>query len=254
MFLSIYCFALQIKAKNQLRINGVTFTQYFSSYFILLTSMLLIIFFILVCLIASFNVEGLDTPYAISTVVILLVAYCPAAVLATACVSYFFEKTDSVQSILPNVTSLVGGVPFIVVASLDMMGIANNLTFALHVMFSSTNFIYVPFAIIYYVNSVYRENDDQVPFIKYVNKETVALLMGSVGQIPMLWVVLKILDSRSKNGENSKIIIDTQDEGDDDVKAERIKVDNIVNNQENWPIIVIQVIDCKKKMKPSENL
>lgn len=205
--------------------------------------MLLLIFFILVCLIATLHVEGLDTLCAISILVILLVAYCPAAVLATACLSYLFEKTDSVQSILPNVTSLVGGVPFIVVASLDMLGIANNLAFALHVLFSSTNFVYVPFAIIYYVNSVYRENDEHAPFIKYVNKETVALLMGCVGQIPALWVILKILDSRNKNIEKSEITVDgTQDEGDDDVKAERIKVNNIVNDQENWPIIVVQVM------------
>lgn len=204
--------------------------------------MLLFIFVILVCVIGSLHVEGLDTPYAISTMVILLVAYCPAAVLATACLSYFFEKTDSVQSILPNVMSLAGGVPFIVVASLDMMGIANNLAFALHVLFSSTNFVYVPFAIVYYVNSVYRENDEHAPFIEYVNKETVALLMGCVGQIPALWVILKILDSRNKNAEKSEITVDdTQDDGDDDVKAERRKVNNIVNEQENWPIIVVQV-------------
>lgn len=231
----------QIKAKNQLRINGVTFTQYFSSYFILLISMLLFIFFILVSLIALFHVEGLDTPYAVSTLVILLIAYCPAAVLATACLSYFFEKTDSVQSILPNVTSLIGGVPFIVVASLDMMGIANNLAFALHVLFSSTNFVYVPFAIIYFINSVYRENDEHAPFIKYVNKETVALLMGCVGQIPVLWVILKTLDSKTKSNDNSKVTIDTHDEGDDDVKAERRKVNNIVGDQDNWPVMVVQV-------------
>lgn len=216
--------------------------QYFSSYFILLISMLLLIFFILIFLIASFHVEGLDTLFAISTMIILLVAYCPAAILATACVSYFFEKTDSVQSILPNITSLVGGVPFIIVASLDMLGIANDLVFALHVLFSSTNFVYVPFAIIYFINSVYRENDDHVPFIKYVNKETVALFMGSIGQIPALWVILKMLDSKTKNKETSTITIDTQDEGDNDVKAERVKVNNIVNDQTDWPIIAIQVL------------
>ncbi|XP_022180938.1 ATP-binding cassette sub-family A member 5-like isoform X1 [Myzus persicae] len=230
----------EIKAKNQLRINGVTFMQYFSSYFILLISMLLGIFFILIILIALFHVEGLDTPFAIITMIILLIAYCPAAILATACVSYFFEKTDSVQSILPNVTSLIGGVPFIIVASLDMLGIVSDVGFALHVLFSSTNFVYVPFAIIYFINSVYRENDDHAPFIKYVNKEIVAILMGCIGQIPALWVLLKILDSKSKNKKTSKITIDTQDEGDDDVKTERIKVNNIVNDQVDWPVIVVQ--------------
>lgn len=216
--------------------------QYFSSYFILLISMLLFIFFILVCLIASFHVEGLDTPFALSTMIILLVAYCPTAILATACASYFFEKTDSVQSILPNFTSLIGGVPFIIVASLDMLGVANELAFALHVLFSSTNFVYVPFAIIYFINSVYRENDDNVPFIKYVNKETVALLMGCIGQIPALWVILKILDSKSKHNQTPTIAVDcTQDEGDQDVQTERATVDNIVNEQVDWPIIAIQV-------------
>lgn len=209
--------------------------------------MLLLIFFLLVFLIASFHVEGLDTPFAITTMVILLVAYCPAAILATACLSYFFEKTDSVQSILPNVTSLTGGVPFIVVASLDMLGVATDLGFALHVLFSSTNFVYVPFAIIYFINSVYRENDENVPFIKYVNKETVALLMGCIGQIPALWVVLKILDSKTKNKTTSTITIDTKDEGDDDVISERVKVNGIVNDQANWPIILIQVRSIKEK-------
>lgn len=203
--------------------------------------MLFLIFFILIFLIASFHVEGLDTPFAISTIVILLIAYCPVAILATACLSYFFEKTDSVQSILPNITSLIGGVPFIIVASLDMLGIANDLVFALHVLFSSTNFVYIPFAIIYFINSVYRENDDHAPFIKYVNKETVALLMGCIGQIPALWVILKTLDSKTKINKISKIIIETQDEGDDDVKTERRKVNNIVNDQVDWPIIVVQV-------------
>lgn len=216
--------------------------QYFTSYFILLISMLLLIFLILIFLIASFRVEGLDTPFAITTMIILLLAYCPAAILSTACVSYFFEKTDSVQSILPNIISLIGGVPFIIVSSMDMLGIANDLVFALHVLFSSTNFVYVPFAIIYFINSVYRENDDPVSFIKYVNKETVALLMGCIGQIPALWVILKILDSKTKNNDPSTITIDTQDEGDDDVKAERTKVNNIVNDQTDWPVIAIQVI------------
>ncbi|XP_025412978.1 ABC transporter A family member 1-like isoform X2 [Sipha flava] len=230
----------EIKAKNQLRINGVTFMQYFCSYFIILISMLLLIFFLLIFLIASFHVEGLDTPYAISTMIILLVAYCPAAILATACISYLFERSDSVQSILPNVTSLIGGVPFIIVASLDMLGIANDLGFALHVLFSSTNFVYIPFAIIYFINTVYRENDEHAPFIKYVNKETVALLMGCLGQIPVLWVILKILDSETKNKRTSIVTVDTQDEGDDDVKSERAKVNSIINDQVDWPVVVIQ--------------
>jgi len=211
--------------------------------------MLFLIFFILICLIALFHVEGLDTSFAITTMIILLIAYCPAAILATACISYFFEKTDSVQSILPNITSLIGGVPFIIVASLDMLGIAYDLVFALHVLFSSTNFVYVPFAIIYFINSVYRENDDHVPFIKYVNKETVALLMGCIGQIPVLWVILKILDSKIKNNGTSEMITDTQDEGDDDVRTEQSKVNNIVNEQVNWPVIVIQVIGKKQNSK-----
>lgn len=217
--------------------------QYFSSYFILLISMLLIIFLILVFLIAFFHVEGLDTPFAISTIIILLVAYCPTSILATACISYIFEKTDSVQSILPNITSLIGGVPFIIVASLDMLGIANDLVFALHILFSSTNFVYIPFAIIYFTNSIYRENDEHAPFIKYVNKETVALLMGCIGQIPALWIILKILDSKTKNKKTSITTVDTQDEGDNDVKTEQRKVNDIINDRGDWPLIVIQVIN-----------
>ncbi|XP_050432298.1 phospholipid-transporting ATPase ABCA3-like [Adelges cooleyi] len=230
----------EIKAKNQLRINGVTFTEYFTSYFLLLTFMLLVIFFILLSLIGILRVEGLDTVPALYTLAILLLAYCPTAVLATACLSYCFDKTDSVQCVLPNITSLVGGVPFIVVASLDMLGVAKNMAFALHVLFSSTNFVYVPFSIVYFVNSVYRENDEHAPFIKYVNKETVALLMGCIGQLPVLSVVLLFLDSAAKKPRDTRPTIDLQDDGDDDVKAERRKVNDIVNEQADWPVIAIQ--------------
>ncbi|XP_050548181.1 cholesterol transporter ABCA5-like, partial [Daktulosphaira vitifoliae] len=230
----------EMKTKNQLYINGVMFLEYIGSYFILLTLMLLFIFFILISLIFILHVEGLDTIPAVYIMVILFFVYCPTAVVATACLSYFFDKADSLQCILPNVTSLIGGVPFMAVASLDMLGVAKNLTFALHVLFSSTNFVYIPFSIIYHANSVYRESDQHTSFIKYVNKETVALLMGCIGQLPVLWVILTLLDSSSKKSSNKNMTIDLQDDGDEDVKNERRKVNNIVTEKSYWPVIVIQ--------------
>lgn len=53
----------------------------------------------------------------------LVFLYCPAAILCSTCFSYFFDRNDSAQSILPNILTFVGLIPFILVIFLDMLGI-----------------------------------------------------------------------------------------------------------------------------------
>ena len=49
----------------------------------------------------------------------LLLLYSPSAILFNTCLSYIFDKMDSAQSIMPNITTWVGVIPFILVAVLD---------------------------------------------------------------------------------------------------------------------------------------
>lgn len=65
------------------------------------------------------DIPSLNNPSAIFMLCTLLVLYSPSAILFNTCLSYIFDKMDSAQSIMPNITTWVGVIPFILVAVLD---------------------------------------------------------------------------------------------------------------------------------------
>ena len=55
---------LQVRARNQLRVNGLTFNLYFGSFFVVLGGMLLVLLVLLLGLIFAFNFAALLIPPA----------------------------------------------------------------------------------------------------------------------------------------------------------------------------------------------
>lgn len=146
------------------------------------------------------DIPSLNNPSAIFMLCTLLILYSPSAVLFNTCLSYIFDKMDSAQSIMPNITTWVGVIPFILVAVLDtfkwgkfnyfirlryyfirsalllqnlcmylyfvlcfckcdlnmskcdIMFAGSDTAFYLHVFFSFVDVMYIPYAIIYYVD------------------------------------------------------------------------------------------------------
>nr|CAD7414787.1 unnamed protein product [Timema cristinae] len=113
----------RIRAKNQLRVNGLSFFMYFLTYFMVLAGIMLFICAALLGLIFMFDLPSLREPPAFCTLGVLILLYCPASILFATCVSYIFDKMDSAQSILPNIVTFVGLIPFILVMFLDMLRI-----------------------------------------------------------------------------------------------------------------------------------
>jgi ATP-binding cassette subfamily A (ABC1) protein 5 len=128
----------QIKAKNQLRVNGLSFSMYFFTYFVVLAGLMLLICTALLTLIIVFDLPSLQEPPAFCTMGVLILLYCPASILFATCISYIFDKTDSAQSILPNIVTFLGLIPFLLVMVLDMLRIGKfqmlNLCHLLHFM------------------------------------------------------------------------------------------------------------------------
>lgn len=125
---SNFFFFSQIKAKNQLRVNGLSFFMYFITYFIVLGGIMIIICSALLVIILLFDIPSMRDWPALITLGVLILLYCPSSVLFSTCVGYIFDKTDSAQSILPNIATFVGCIPFILVIFLDMMMIGMYLT------------------------------------------------------------------------------------------------------------------------------
>lgn len=66
------------------------------------------------------DIPSLSNGSAITMLSGLMLLYSPSAVLFNTCVSYIFDKMDSAQSIMPNITTWVGVLPFLMVSVTDI--------------------------------------------------------------------------------------------------------------------------------------
>ncbi|CAK1589994.1 unnamed protein product [Parnassius mnemosyne] len=145
----------EIKAKNQLRVNGLSMSMYFLTYFVILIFIMLITSAGVLLLVIFNDIPSLTNGSAITMLSGLLLLYSPSAILFNTCLSYIFDKMDSAQSIMPNITTWIGVIPFVLVAVLDTFKWGNDIAFYLHLVFSFLDVMYIPYAIIYYVDRVY---------------------------------------------------------------------------------------------------
>lgn len=116
----------EMRAKNQLRVNGLTTVLYFAAYFLVMACLMILICAALLIMVFVMNIPSFKQPAALVTLAILIVLYSPSAILCSTVFSYFFNRTDSALSFLPNILTFVGLIPFCLVAFLDMMGIGKS--------------------------------------------------------------------------------------------------------------------------------
>ncbi|GAB1868912.1 ABC transporter domain-containing protein [Camponotus japonicus] len=254
----------EIKAKNQLRVNGLSFPMYFLSYFIVLVGLMSFICLCILGIIFLFDVPSLQELPAIITLGTLLMLYCPSSILFSTCLSYIFDKMDSAQSILPNIATFFGLIPFLLVMILDMLGVGGTAAFALHVVFSLLNTMYVPYAAVYYVDRVYlmcsiNAACHHLTMSDYLTTEIMLMAFGVLLHIPLWFFVLLLLDIKKNGGNVSDFfkyflrnggsigeeIMENSDIGeheDTDVKNERQKVFNLITSSsvQEPPVVLVQ--------------
>ncbi|XP_046734287.1 cholesterol transporter ABCA5-like isoform X1 [Diprion similis] len=253
----------EIKAKNQLRVNGLSFSMYFLTYFIVLAGLMAVISLCILGIIFIFNVPSLQEPPALITLAVLLMLYCPSSILFSSCLSYIFDKMDSAQSILPNIVTIVGMVPFLLVMGLDMLGLGGTAAFALHVVLSLLNTMYVPYAAVYYVDRVHlmcsiNAACHHLTMSDYLTTEIILMAVGVILHIPIWFIILVMLDIKKTGGNISDAlkyflrnggsigeeIMENSDVGeheDSDVKAERQRVFNLMAaSVQEPPVVMVQ--------------
>lgn len=107
----LFC-PVQIRAKTQLRVNGLSFGIYFTSFFLVMFVVLLIVFVLLVLVAYLCGVAWLDTAPSVTVFGILMSFFCPSAIIVATTLSYCFHKTESAASILPGVMLFPGLIPY----------------------------------------------------------------------------------------------------------------------------------------------
>ncbi|XP_046440757.1 ABC-type organic anion transporter ABCA8-like [Daphnia pulex] len=276
----------EIHAKNLLRVNGLSFGQYFGSFFIVLGSMMVTTCILILLLIFAFHLQALITPVAISLLAILYILFCPAGILFATCCSYLFKTLESTQSIFPNVSTFVGFIPFLVVIMCDMfqLGGSTELATGLHIGFCFIDVLYIPYGILYYVNRIYyrclltasigqdpSEYCNHLAWADYMTPEIVCIFVALFIHIAVYFVLLIIIDvkhsggsardafscfAKSKSKESQMrsgdfIAEEYNGAGDSDVKAENLRVQKILyeprNKGEETPVVLIHGLHKKYK-------
>jgi ATP-binding cassette subfamily A (ABC1) protein 5 len=255
----------EMKAKNQLRVNGLALSLYFTAFFVVIFGLMVLICLLLLVMVFAMSIPSFQQPSALATIGIFVVIYSPSAILCSTCSSYFFDKTDSALTFLPNILTFAGFVPFILVAFLDMMAIDAKATIALHYVLSIFNPMYIPYALIYFVDRIYiacsiSNACSNLTIANYMTEEIIVILASSLLHIPVWSVCLRVVDVK-KNGGRVRDILGRKvkvleepveefvgDYEDDDVKKEREKVKRMTSvergggdDEGTQPIVVVKV-------------
>ncbi|XP_014207034.1 ATP-binding cassette sub-family A member 5-like isoform X2 [Copidosoma floridanum] len=255
----------EIRAKNQLRVNGLSFTMYFFTYFVVLLGLMSFICVCILGIIFLFDVPSLQEIPALLTLGGLIMLYCPASIFFSTCLAYMFDKMDSAQSFLPNIATFFGLIPFLLVMILDMLGVGGVAAFALHVVFSLCNTMYVPYAALYYIDRVHlmcsiNTTCHHLSIFDYLTWEIIVMGLGVMLHCPLWFFVLMLLDTKKSGGKVKEFfkyfmrngssvgeeIMENNDVGeheDSDVKNERQKVFNIMTSSsagQEPPVVMVQ--------------
>ncbi|XP_058130067.1 cholesterol transporter ABCA5-like [Anopheles ziemanni] len=240
----------EMKAKNQLRVNGLSSSLYLSAYFIVLSGLMLVICAALLGLVFLFDIPSFRQPPALITLGMLVFLYSPAGILCSTCFSYFFDRTDSAQSILPNILTFVGLIPFILVVFLDMLGIEVKAAIALHYVFSLINPMYIPYATVYFVDRVYiacrlSSACAELSMAHYMTEEVIVMACGCLLHIPIWAFCLRVSDVMKSGGRmrdlfhrsasEEDVMTEEQCTGeyeDEDVRNERSRVFRLTGNSQ----------------------
>ncbi|XP_037043268.1 ATP-binding cassette sub-family A member 9-like [Bradysia coprophila] len=267
----------EMKAKNQLRVNGLRASMYFSAYFIVLSGLMIIICAALLGMVFIFDIPSFRQPPALFTLGMLVFLYCPAAILCSTCSSYFFDRTDSAQSFLPNILTFIGLIPFILVSFLDMLGIEVQAAIALHYVFSLLNPMYIPYAAVYFVDRVYvacrlSSACAELSLADYMTEEVIVMGIGAILHVPIWALCLRIVDISKTGGKvrdafRSKKKLECDDNSsvddvipgeyeDNDVRNERARINRLCTEQQHnaatvQPVVIVR--NLRKEYRPKTN-
>ncbi|KAJ2942740.1 hypothetical protein O0L34_g14929 [Tuta absoluta] len=178
---------------------------------------------------------------------------------------------DSAQSIMPNITTWVGVIPFILVAIVDTFKWASNIAFTLHSVFSFLDVMYIPYAIIYYVDRVFttcnlRGLCTTPDLSAYFTKEIWVLIGAMVFHVPVCGGLLLVADRLKSGGRicpRKRKLSDTKERDieveiggdvreDEDVRKERRRVASIcLQPTPNAPVLVVHNLRKEYKVRGS---
>ncbi|KAH9494888.1 ATP-binding cassette sub- A member 5 [Bulinus truncatus] len=203
------------KLRGQLRISGVTFNEYWASIYAFDVVLYMIPSILVLIVVLAMQIEGLSSPGAVGSLVLLFVINMPFYIVLALVLSFIFDKTESCISYLPQILTIVAMLPYITVSLVDMIS-RSNAAIIIHYVACILDPPYIMFGGFYFISR---------PVIHF---------------IWMYWL-LRVLDIKKTGGKIREAFpcipksedgfekknTDIAEDEDDDVIAERARIENL---------------------------
>lgn len=188
-----------------LRLNGVSFNLYFSSFFISLGLFYFVMYVGLLVTIQAFSVASLTIAPAFGTLALLYFIYLPSALIYAGALSYIFDKAETARQFYVNLSTTIGFITYTAVSIVDILVPDSPVSTILHVVFTITMPFYLPFGILYYINKVYldcslRNVCDTLTSADYMTMEIVLMFVMCILNIFIYYLILRIADTYKTGG------------------------------------------------------
>ncbi|XP_076447270.1 cholesterol transporter ABCA5-like isoform X2 [Babylonia areolata] len=256
----------QWKCKSQLRVSGMSFHMYWGVVYVF--SLLVSLIPATACLIITLamQIPSFTPAGAILSLILLFIVFIPQSLLFSLVCSFFFNKFETAQAILPNAFIWIGMIPYITVSMVDMLA-SQSTAQIIHCIFVFIDPIYMIFGGFYYIDkldrmaSIFGWELTTADYFKFDNNILICIIAGLVDFV-LMYFLLRILEVRSDGGTLREALrfkdvnsvgstpetnADTIDEEDEDVAHERALVDRMEQGTESTQNCVAYVRQIRKE-------
>ncbi|XP_069935833.1 cholesterol transporter ABCA5 isoform X2 [Cherax quadricarinatus] len=195
----------EIMARNLLRLNGVGFNLYFSSFFIVMGVMYMVSYIGLLIIIAAFQVPSLIIPQAYGAIAILYLLYMPCALTTSAVYCYIFDKSETARQFYPPMSITIGFLSYTAVSLVYLLASDTQVGFILHIVLAILFPQYIPFGLLFFINRVYvlcslRNSCGQLTASDYMTPEINSLFVIVLVDIFVYYILLRLADTLKLGG------------------------------------------------------
>ncbi|XP_072019069.1 cholesterol transporter ABCA5-like [Amphiura filiformis] len=249
----------QIKVVSQLRVSGVEMWRFWLAHFLIDMFQFALPFIVGIIIIAAFRMPSFTQPGAMFMFILFMLMYMPLTTMFHYCVSFAFKDYETASGILPI---LILYACLFMLAPLLLMDLLVSTTVAgiIHLFIC---IVFPPYSVLgalYFIDKVYQQAlvfnvVDKLTFGDYFTMDYFIFPTILVMIIPMIgyFFMLRYLEIRSKGGDTrdtcpggsarkpmraSKVNNDKIEGEDSDVIAERVKVQQIFEEDKNCSVAI----------------
>ena len=191
--------------------TGVTFNNYYGS--LLIFNLVIFLFTHAVVMISAyaFKVSSLYIPPAFATYSLFFIVVGPGLLMFTACVSFIFDRSESAKQYFSSMISIMILSSYMPTAIVEMIVPESPAGSILNYVFTIILPFYLPPGIMWQLSKIYikcslLDTCDSMSSSDYCTPEIITMYVMAIVNIPMYYMLLRILDAKKNGGSFRKAL------------------------------------------------